>query len=200
MKSALRSTLRFAGMVIAALAWVTAARAETALKPLHVESSPEVLNDPVVKSCRLLAARRMDPKLDAMTTAVEKASYEFRVEIVFDAVATCRAALARYPSDPKVIIAEYNASEALSVLALGLKFPDSEKDALAMVLEAAGKETGTGVVRQLLTFYLASAYEYGVGTLPDRAAAMKWYAEAAAAGDPISKRELARLQTSGPAK
>jgi TPR repeat protein len=46
----------------------------------------------------------------------------------------------------------------------------------------------------LLGFYLGSAYEYGVGTRPDRAAAMKWYAFAAEAGDPISKRELMRLQ------
>jgi TPR repeat protein len=51
---------------------------------------------------------------------------------------------------------------------------------------------------QMMGFFLGSAYEYGVGTRPDRAAAMKWYAVAAEAGDPISKRELARLQGAKP--
>jgi TPR repeat protein len=163
---------------------------------LHTQSPPEVLSDPVVKHCRLLAARRTDPKLDSLTTAVEKAAMLLKMHVIFDAVTTCRAALARYPNEPAVIIAQYNAAEALSVVALGMKFPGSEAEALAMVQQAAAKGDAIGLVKQLYSFYLGSAYEYGVGADPDRMAAMKWYAIAAEAGDPISKRELARLQAS----
>jgi len=167
----------------------------SAQEGLHVGSPPAVLNDPVVQRCRLLAARRMDPKVHPLTTAAEEAAMAFRLPPLFDAVAACRAALAIYPNEPKVIIAHYNASEALSALALGLKFPDDEGQALALALQQVAKEApGGGIVTQLLGFYLGSAYEYGVGTKPDRAAAMKWYAVAAEAGDPISKRELMRLQ------
>ena len=168
---------------------------------LHVDSPSSVLDDPVVKHCRLLAARRTDPNIEPESTAVEKALYEFKLEPVFDAVATCRAALAAYPNEPKVIIAHYNASEALSMLALGLKFPDSETEALALALQEMANVPGgpdAGMLKQALAFYAASAYEYGVGTRPDRAAAMKWYAVAAEAGDAISKRELARLQAARP--
>src|SRR5262245_61389935 len=58
---------------------------------LHPASPASVLGDPLVQRCRLLAARRADPKLDAMSTAVENAVMFFKLEPVFDAVATCRA-------------------------------------------------------------------------------------------------------------
>jgi hypothetical protein len=191
---------RCAPLVVLALAltWDAAVLAQPAPASggLHVTSPPAVLNDPTVMRCRMLAARRVDPKLDSISTAVETAAMMFNLGPVFDAVSVCRAALATYPNEPKVIIAHYNASEALSILALGLKFPDSEEQALALALQAAQKpENSTGLGGQMLGFFLGSAYEYGVGTKPDRPAAMKWYALAAAAGDPISKRELARLQS-----
>src|SRR5205085_1564100 len=100
----------------------TAVLAQSPSARLHVSSPATVLNDPTVQRCRQLAARRMDPKLNSLTAAVDVAAMEFRIEPVFDAVATCRAALKAYPNEPKVIIAHYNASEALSVLALGLDF------------------------------------------------------------------------------
>jgi|SRR5580658_1583344 hypothetical protein len=171
---------------------------------LHVGSPPSVLNDPIVQHCRQLAARRMDPKLDALFTAAELAAMAFRLEPVFDAVATCRAALARYPNEPKVIIAHSNASDALSSLMLGPMFPDSEEQAFALVLQVADRASSAGSVSndtmftQILGFYLGSAYEYGVGTKPDRAAATKWYVVAARAGDSISKREVARPQSAKP--
>jgi hypothetical protein len=202
--AARKPTHRLAGLALGAAAlahgpWAGAQVPPGAMQDgLHVGSPASVLNDPVVKRCRLLAARRTDPNLDSLTTAVEKAAMEFRLEPVLDAVATCRAALAAHPNEPKVIIAHYNASEALSVLALGLKFPDSEEEALALALKAAANETGGGIVTKMLGFYLGSAYDYGVGTRPDRVAAMKWYAVAAEAGDTISRRELARLQAAKP--
>jgi hypothetical protein len=178
----------------------SAARAQTTLSAtsrLHTTSAPSVLNDPIVQRCRMLAARRTNPALDSLITAVDKAAMELRLPVVFDAVADCRAALVLYPNEPAVIIAHYTASEALSVLALGLKFPDSEEEAFHQVLQATAKE-GSPMVKQMFGFYLGSAYEYGVGTAPDSAAAMKWYAVAAEAGDPISKRELARLSAAKP--
>jgi TPR repeat protein len=69
--------------------------------------------------------------------------------------------------------------------------------ALQEVANVPGGQDG-GMLKQALAFYVASAYQYGVGTRPDRAAAMKWYAVAADAGDPISRRELARLQAARP--
>ncbi len=183
-----------------ALMWSAAVHAQPQNTPekqrLHTGSPPAVLNDPIVKRCRLLAARRVDPTLDSITAAVDRAMVLFELETVFDAVAACRAALAAYPNEPKVIIAHYNASEDLSVLALGLKFPDSDEDALASALQAAEKsENASGMGARIMGFFLGSAYEYGVGTNPDRSAALKWYALAATAGSPISKRELARLQS-----
>jgi hypothetical protein len=172
---------------------------------LHVGSSPSVLNDPVVQRCRLLAGRRVDPKLDAMSTAVENAAMRLQVEPVFDAIAACRAALARYPNEPKVIVAEATASDVLSALLLGFKFPASDEQAFASVLQGANEKAALekrapsgDMFLQMEGFFLGSAYEYGIGTKPDRAAAMKWYAVAAEAGDPISKRELARLQGAKP--
>jgi hypothetical protein len=179
------------------LARLQAAPSGPAQVALHIDSPPSVLDDPVVKRCRLLAARRTDPKIAPMSTAVEEATFVFQTETVLDAVTNCRAALAAYPNEPKVIIAHYNASEALSMLALGLKFPDSEADALALALQEVAKEPD-GMVKQMLAFYIASAYEYGVGATPDRSAAIKWYTVGAEAGDAIAKRELARLQSARP--
>ncbi len=162
---------------------------------LHVGSPPVVLDDPIVKACRLLAARRTDPKVTPGTSAVEFAAMMFDLEPVFDAVTKCRAALAAYPNEPKVIIAHYNASEALSMMVFGLSFPDPEEEAFHLALRnAAWPENASGLGGRLLGFYLGSAYEYGVGTKPDRALAMTWYTVAANSGDPISQRELTRLQ------
>ena len=176
------------------LARLQAAKPGPAQVALHIDSPPSVLNDPAVKRCRMLAARRMDPSLDRTLTAVEKAAMALQIEPVLDAVAICRAALAAYPSEPKVIVAHDTAFAALSDLALGFNTPDSEADALALAQQEMAKESD-GIAKQLLAFYIASGYEYGVGTQPDRSVAMKLYAVGAAAGDAIAKRELARLQT-----
>ena len=183
----------------AAMAWSTFLWAQSASPPgkerLYIGSPPSVLDGPIVKRCRLLAGRRSDPQLNSVTTAVDKAVDTFNLKIIFDAVATCRAALAAYPTEPKVIIAHYNASESLSALMLGLSFPDSEKQALDLVLQMSKEKETSATSKQALSFFLGSAYEYGVGTPIDLSAAMKWYTVGAVAGDSISGRELARLQT-----
>ena len=201
MRAWLVSPRRLAPLVLFAstLAWSPAAQGQSALAPakegLHVGSPPAVLNDPIVKACRLLAARRTDPKVAPGGSAVEVAAMMFELEPVFDAVTKCRTALAAYPNEPKVIIAHYNASEALSILVFGLSFPDLEEEAVSLALRNAAKpENASGLGGRLVGFYLGSAYEYGVGTKPDRALATTWYMVAANAGDPISRRELARLQ------
>jgi hypothetical protein len=98
-----------------------------------------VLSDPIVKACRLLAARRTDPKVTPGASAVEVAATMFELEPVFDAVTRCRAALAVYPNEPKVIIAHYNASEALTMMAFGLSFPDPEEKAFDLALRSAAE-------------------------------------------------------------
>ena len=201
MKAATRHLARLLALALG-LAPATHGLAQTTPtqpKPLHVRSSPKVRSDPAVKACRDLAARRTGAVQDSVTTVVEKAMYEFRTEIVFDAVVRCRVALALYPNEPDVIVAHYTASEALLILLLGIKFQDSEEEAFAFALQAARSQTG-GLMRAMSTFYVASAYEYGIGVQPDLAEAAKWYGVAANDGDPISKRELARLQTSGAPK
>jgi TPR repeat protein len=155
-----------------------------------------VLNDPVVQRCRLFAARRADPKIDnSVTAAVEIAAQLFDLPSILDAVAACRIALQAYPNEPSVIIPHYIASEALSALMLGIKFPDSDEVAFDLILQQSKKDESRPMLKQMMGFFLGSAYEYGIGTKPDRAAAMKWYTVAAEAGDTISKRELTRLQS-----
>jgi len=181
-----------------ALAWSPAVQGQSSPAPkegLRVGSPPAVLNDPTVKACRLLAARRTDPKVTPGASAVEVAATMFELEPVFDAVTRCRAALAVYPNEPKVIIAHYNASEALSTMVFGLSFPDLEEEAFELALRSAAEpKNASGLSGRLFGFYLGSAYQYGVGTKPDRALAMTRYTLAAHSGDPISRRELVRLQ------
>ncbi len=189
-------------LIAAAIAFAgaahSAARGQTS-EGLRVESPPSVLADPTVRRCRLMAVRGVDPAANAGSSPVETAASYFRVEPVFDAVATCRAALAAYPSEPAVIIAQYNASEALKMLALGLKLPDREDEVFGLALSAAdGSGIASGLVAQLVAFLIASDYEWGVGTKPDRQAAMKWYARAAQAGSRIAEREFKRLQVANP--
>lgn len=151
--------------------------------------------DPQVRECRRLAARRAHPEIeDSVTAKVDLAAGVFDLDVVFDAVANCRAALAAYPQDRGLIIAANNAEEALAMLVLGLKFPDAEEARFEQALRAADKEAGSAFGKRMFGFFLGSAYEHGVGTQPDVTAAMKWYAIAADAGEPISQRELTRLQ------
>jgi len=136
-------SLQRLALLALALAWTAPLHAQPQQQGLHVGSPQAVLNDPIVTRCRMLAARRLDPTLDSLTTAVDQAAIQFNIAPVFDAVAACRAALAAYPNEPKVIVAQYNASEALSVLALGLKFPESDEQALASWISSSAPPTNT---------------------------------------------------------
>jgi TPR repeat protein len=123
----------------------------------------------------------------------------FDLPIVFDTAATCRQALSAHPSDRALIIAENNASLSLSLITRGVGFPDSDEEAVLQALRDAENKCNLSRLEvEALGFYLGSAYEYGVGARHDRTEAAKWYAMAAQAGDPISKRELARLQSARP--
>ena len=165
---------------------------------LRTRSPAAVLADPRVHRCRELAARRAanGPSFTSLDTVVEKAAILFELEPVFDGVASCRAALAAFPTEPSVVIPHFTAAESLSVLAFGMAFPDEDEALLRIALKTAAdkKENMSGLSGQLFGFFLGSAYEYGIGTPPDRAAALKWYGVAAEAGDPVSRRELTRLR------
>ena len=164
---------------------------------LHTRSPHSVL-DPIVQRCRALAlTRRHDDGL--FLTEVERAGNMVDLPTVFDAAAVCRQALSAHPTDRALIIAESNASFFLSLTTLGVGFPDSDEEAVLQALKnVENKGNRSRIETQILGFYLGSAYEYGVGIRRDRTEAAKWYAMAAQAGDPISKRELARLQRAQP--
>ncbi len=184
------------------LALSTAPRAQPEPTPasdgLHTRSPQSVLDDPIVQRCRSLAVtRRRNDRL--FQTEVEIAGYMFDLPTVFDAAAVCRQALTAHPTDRTLIIAENNASFFLSLITLGVGFPDSDEEAVLQALRnVENKGNRSRLEMQALGFYLGSAYEYGVGIRHDRTEAAKWYAMAAQAGDPISKRELARLQGAQP--
>lgn len=164
---------------------------------LATRSPRSVLADPRVQRCRALAARRAgdDPDLTSIDTVVERAAALLELAPVLDAVATCRAALRAFPNEPAVIIPHFTASESLSLLVLGIRFPESDEEKLALALKAGETvDKPSGIFAQMLGFFLGSAYEYGIGAEPDRAAAIRWYAVAAGAGDLVSQRELARLR------
>ena len=165
---------------------------------LHTRSPQSVLNDPIVQRCRSLAlTRRHDDGL--FLTEVERAGNMVDLPTVFDGAAVCRQALSAHPTDRALIIAENNASFSLSLITLGVGFPDSDEEAVLQALKNVENHGNRSRIEtQMLGFYLGSAYEYGVGIRRDRTEAAKWYAMAAQAGDPISKRELARLQKTQP--
>jgi hypothetical protein len=67
---------------VSALAWSPAVQRQSAPpqnEGLRVSSPPAVLNDPIVKACRLLAARHTDPKVTPGTSAVEFAAMIYRL-------------------------------------------------------------------------------------------------------------------------
>ena len=160
------------------LALSTAPRAQTEPTPishgLHTRSPQSVLDDPIVQRCRSLAlTRRRDDRL--FLTEVERAGDMFDLPTVFDAAAVCRQALSAHPSDRALIIAENNASFFLSLITLGVGFPDSDEEAVLQALRNVQEQRNRSTVEtQMLGFYLGSAYEYGVGIRRDRTEAAKW--------------------------
>jgi TPR repeat protein len=155
--------------------------------------TPKLSENPHVERCLFLGLRRQDPKLSAIVTHVEEAAFILDTAGVTEAVAQCRAALAAFPAEPKVIIAHYNAVEAMMMLLFGIKeFPASDEAAVAIALKQA--RAPSGVLSNLAWFYLGSAYTYGIGTAADTAEAVRWYRRAADAGNEAAKRELARLE------
>ena len=199
-KRTMKLAITVAMALLLALSTVPRAQPEPtpASDGLHTRSPQSVLDDPNAQRCRSLAlTRRRDGGL--FQTEVERAGNMFDLPIVFDVAAVCRQALSAHPTDRALIIAESNASSFLSLITLGVGFPDSDEEAVLQALRnVENKGTRTRLEAQMLGFYLGSAYEYGVGIRRDRTEAAKWYAMAAQAGDPISKRELARLQKTQP--
>lgn len=159
-----------------------------------VQSDPhQALSDPRVTRCLFLGLRRQDPALDGITAHVEKSAMLFEIAGVTEAVAACRAAIEALPAEPKVIIAHYNAVEAISLLLFGFKdMPSTDEDGIAKARALAAKETGS-IFGKLIGMYLGTAYEYGVGVAADKTQAIRWYRQAADAGDANAKKELDRL-------
>lgn len=115
----------------------------------------------------------------------------FEIDGVTEGLATCRAAWAAFQTEPKVIIAHYNAVEAISLLLFGMKeMPSTDEEGVAKARALGADDRLFG---KLVGIYLGTAYEYGVGAAADATEAARWYRKAADAGDPTGRRELERL-------
>jgi hypothetical protein len=162
---------------------------------------PAALDDPAAKRCLFMAYRRENPELasEPMTTTVENAAALFNIETVAGGFAVCRRALAAFPSEPKLIIANHTATEVLFVLLFGLKaFPKTDAEAVAKArILAEGNSATDKFLVPLTGVLLGSAYEYGIGADKDRGEALKWYRLAADAGSKAGKEELERLSPAG---
>jgi hypothetical protein len=134
-----------------------------------------------------------------MTTTVEDAGQVMLIETVADGFAVCRRALAAFPSEPKLIIANHTATEVVSVLLFGLAgFPKTDVEAVAKArIVAEGNSDGGRFVVPLAGILLGSSYEYGIGIPKDPAEALKWYRLAADRGSKTGKQELERLSAAG---
>jgi hypothetical protein len=148
-----------------------------------------------------MAYRRENPALasNPMTTTVEDAGQGLLIETVADGFAVCRRALAAFPSEPKLIIANHTATEVVFVLLFGLAgFPKTDAEAVAKArIVAEGNGTGGRFVVPLAGVLLGSAYEYGIGAAKDPSEARKWYRIASDTGSKVGKRELERISAAG---
>jgi TPR repeat protein len=154
------------------------------------------LSDPRVKRCLFMALRRENPKLDAITTTVDEALAMLDIPALLDGFTTCRAALAAFPAEPKVIVAHYNAVEAVAVLLFGIEMPRTDAECVTKAGELAADFLQTRKSDMLLPMYavfLGSASEFGIGTSRNIPEAAKWYRIAADAGSEVARRELDRM-------
>jgi hypothetical protein len=162
---------------------------------------PAALVSPVGKRCLFMAYRGENPKLasNPLATTVENAEQLFDIETVADGFAVCRRALAAFPSEPKLIIANHNATGMLLVTLFGFaKFPKTDADAVAKArVMVEGNSSSDRFVTPLVGVLLGTAYEYGIGAAKDPGEALKWYRLAADAGSEVGKREFERISAAG---
>jgi hypothetical protein len=170
------------------------------LGPAMAQSA--ALGDPRVKRCLHMALRRENPDIAPMETLVENAAMMLDVPVLLDGFAACRLALAAFPSEPKVIIAHYNAVEMVTMILFGIRnVPRTDAEAVMRArAEAATLGKKDGLLAPLTGVFLGSAYELGIGTPPDIAEAAKWYRLAADAGSEVARRELDRMLAAAGAK
>jgi TPR repeat protein len=155
------------------------------------------LGDARVKRCLFMALRRENPKLDAATTTVDQAFSLFDIPVVLDGFTSCRVAFAAFPAEPKVVIAHYNAVEAVAVLLFGIReMPRNEVDWVTKARALAAEQMQPGKFHywtQLFGVFLGSANEFGIGTSVNIEEAAKWYRVAVDAGSEVARRELNRM-------
>lgn len=134
-----------------------------------------------------------------MTTPLNDAFALLQIERVFEIAADCRFALQAAPTEKRIIIAEYLAAEALTILAVGVKAPTNDAAIYASVVQECSKvQQAQKMMQSICAFYMGSAYEYGVGVKADKGVAWKWYLLAGQAGSKIALREASRLEQSLP--
>jgi TPR repeat protein len=180
-----------AALLVSALIAATATGG--GLGPAIAQSA--ALQDARVTRCLQMALRRENPKLPPTETVVERAAMMFEIPVVLDGFAACRLALAAFPAEPKVVIAEYNAAEMMRLLVFGVSdVPRTDAEAVARLRARSGQlDRKDRFLTPAIGMFLGSAYEFGIGTSADHAEAARWYGLAADAGSQVARRELDRM-------
>ena len=130
----------------------------------------------------------------SMPSKVLYAMAVLHIDVPFEALATCRKALAATPSDKALIESEDVATEAVTVLALGNQHPAKREDSVAMAL--AQKPRAGSFEEPLIAFYIGSAYAFGAGVAKDKTIAVLWLSKALSITGPardVVEAELRRL-------
>ena len=98
-----------------------------------------------------------------------------------------------------MVEAERIASDALTLIVIGIDAPSGAEEIFARAIQECGKLRSPNKLEQRSCgFYFGSAYEYGIAVKPDTSIAWKWYVLAGQAGSKIALREAARLDQSQP--
>ena len=163
------------------------------LPPINAQAQAPRSSSDVAAQCADAVLRKEGRAI----TPLNDAFGLLQIERVFEIAADCRLALQAAPTDKRIIIAEYLAAEALTMLAAGVKAPTNDAAIFASVVQECGKvQQSHKMMQSICAFYMGSAYEYGVGVKADKDVAWKWYLLAGEAGSKIALREAARLEQS----
>lgn len=146
-----------------------------------------------IEDCLELGTRRAAKPGDEPLSDIEVATYMFRTEVVHDAAALCNRARKLRPDDAKVVAAQEICMQMVRILVFGLNGPKDDERGFGQAFVIASTERKK-IPGAWAKFYLGLAFEYGLGTKPDRLAAIHWYGAAERDGDMIAARERARLQ------
>ncbi|MFG1413964.1 SEL1-like repeat protein [Xanthobacter sp. VTT E-85241] len=181
----MRGMFSVSGLVLSAILLVGCGQNEEKAK-----NAGSAGNDPAALKCIHMAVDGSQGLSNALFNALNA----FKFELITEIVANCRAVAAEFPNDKRLIVAGFQSTFYITSMAIGV--PEIKDGQIIPEKSISQLESQTSSATDLknVGFYIASAYEYGIGAPQSKQEAEKWYAKAAAAGDKVSERELARLQ------